>query len=275
MFHPLGWMGVGALLALAATSWNSDENAAPSAQEPTRSVEEILESYVEDFRFDPFANTPVHFGIRVKDAPRPDWNVIVYGREEGAEEAEIELYEGPPDEPTFIFVTDLETLGKLDRGQWNALTASGKAWSTDFAPLDTVNMPGFEPPPELLARLAPLTFHFWTRGFPEIIPFGRPELTRSLHGADGTLFYYQPGIRLGAAFMQKGQHVNEDPQMRTNPFPSAFIMISGEGQARIGGRQITLRGGQMVYVGPGVTHEFWNEKDEPAQAVLVMFGEGA
>lgn len=60
--------------------------AAFEVEQPTRtleSVEEMLQSFVADFRSDPFASRPITFGIRVQDAERPDWHVFVGGREAG------------------------------------------------------------------------------------------------------------------------------------------------------------------------------------------------
>ena len=53
----------------------------------TPSVEEMLQDFVDDFRTDPCAARPITFGIRVKDAERPDWYVPVEGWEGGEPEA--------------------------------------------------------------------------------------------------------------------------------------------------------------------------------------------
>jgi len=31
----------------------------------------------------------------------------------------------------------------------------------------------------------------------------------------------------------------------------------------------------MMFVPPGVTHEFWNPHETPAEMIILMFGEGA
>jgi len=33
--------------------------------------------------------------------------------------------------------------------------------------------------------------------------------------------------------------------------------------------------GQAMLIPAGVTHEFWNPNDQPAEIVLIMFGKGA
>jgi len=141
--------------------------------------------------------------------------------------------------------------------------------------MDLEVMEGYVPSEDFVARVVPLTFHFWTRGTPEIVPFGRKALTRTVHGGNALVFYYQPGFRSAWFQIEKGQHVNADPEDQTNPFPSMFVMTRGRTEARIGGRPVTLAAQQMLFVPAGVTHEFWNVLDEPAEGILLMFGDGA
>ena len=54
--------------------------------------------------------------------------------------------------------------------------------------------------------------------------------------------------------------------------PSERLDVAG---GRIGGVECELGEGKAVWIGPGVTHEFWTEGEEVAEGVLVMFGEGA
>ena len=135
-------------------------------------------------------------------------------------------------------------------------------------------MPGFEPDADFLARFLPFTFHFWTRGFPERVPFDG-GLSRVVHGVNVVTLYYQPGVRSGWLQIEKGQHCNRDPQDQTNPFPSMFIMLRGRAEAKIGGKQLAFPAGEMMLVPAGVTHEFWNPHDEPAEMIVFMFGQGA
>jgi mannose-6-phosphate isomerase-like protein (cupin superfamily) len=46
-------------------------------------------------------------------------------------------------------------------------------------------------------------------------------------------------------------------------------------ESRIGGKDISLKGKQTILVPAGVTHEFWNPNETPAEFIIVMFGEGA
>jgi uncharacterized RmlC-like cupin family protein len=119
------------------------------------------------------------------------------------------------------------------------------------------------------------TFHFWTRGLPEIVGFGPDTRSRLVHGAQAKVLYYEKGLRSGWYQIRKGQHVNADPGDQKNPFPTLVIMIKGTAKARIGGKPIELKPGTCLHIPRGVTHEFWNDRDEPAECIIVMFGIGA
>lgn len=54
-----------------------------------------------------------------------------------------------------------------------------------------------------------------------------------------------------------------------------FIMIRGKARAKIGGNGLTFPASETILVPAGVTHEFWNLYEEPAEMILLMFGEGA
>lgn len=243
-----------------------------SAQTPADAaeVEAILERYVEDYVSDVTVDRDVLFGVEVEGEW---WHVQARPGPEGSPHP-VSMGRGAPPDPTFYFTLDRETLGRLDRGELNPETAMVKAFSTDLSPMDVETMEGWQPDDGFLETLLRTSFHFWTRGTPEIIPFGE-QYTRFTHGADAVVFYYQPGFRSGWASVKPGQHANEDPRSQTNPFPSLFIVVGGRGMARIGGKEVELEKGQAVLVPAEVPHEFWNPFDVPFETVLLMFGEGA
>lgn len=260
-----------AMLALFSTS----NCFAQAAQQPEAgSAETILQSYVEDFRHDPSAMEPVTFAVRIRGEGGAEWHVIVEGKKAGVKEAEVSLRKGLPSKPTFLYTTDLPTLQKLDRGELNALTVMGRARDSDPVPMDIEFMPGFQPGPSFFAQAIPLTFHFWTRGFPEVIPFGR-KYSRVVHGGNITVLFYQKGLRSAWLQLEKGQHVNQDPKDQVNEFPSLLIGIRGRAIAKIGGQETKMETGAAIFIPAGVTHELWNPGDEPAEAILIMFGEGS
>jgi mannose-6-phosphate isomerase-like protein (cupin superfamily) len=239
-----------------------------------RTAQEILRSYVEDFRSDPAAAEPMTFGVRLNGESRGEWQVTVGSRKEATGSYPVELREGLPSAPSVLYTLDLATLRKIDRGEISALTAMGKARASDPAPMDIEFMDGFQPEGDFFARFIPFTFHFWTRGLPETVSFGK-EHSRKVHGANMVVLFYQKGLRSAWAQIEKGQHVNSDPKDQTNPFPTMIIGIRGRAAAKIGGKVVILQGGQMAFIPAGVSHEAWNPYEEPAEIVLLMFGEGA
>jgi hypothetical protein len=239
-----------------------------------RSAAEILSSYVEDFRSDPAAAEPVAFGIRVGGEGGGEWQVTVGGKKDTEGNYQVELGRGLPAVPSAFYTLDFATLRRIDSGEINALTAMGRARASDPAPMDIGFTAGFEPDAGFVARFLPLSFHFWTRGFPEVVNFG-PRYGREVHGANMVVFYYQKGLRSAWGRVEKGQHVNKDPKDRTNPFPTMIIGIRGRALAKVGGKEVALQAGQMAFIPAGVSHEAWNPYDEPAEIIILMFGDGA
>jgi mannose-6-phosphate isomerase-like protein (cupin superfamily) len=241
---------------------------------PIRSTEEILRSYVEDFQKDPAAAEPMTFGIRISGKNGGEWQVKVGGRKETTGSYQVELREGLPSNPSAVYTLDSLTLRNIDKGEINALTAMGRARASDTTPMDIEFLGGFQPDPSFFARFIPFTFHFWTRGFPETVGFDKQH-SREVHGANMVVLYYQKGLRSAWAQIDRGQHVNADPEDQKNPFPTMVIGIKGKAVAKIGGKEVILHAGQMSFIPPGVSHEAWNPYEEPAEIILIMFGEGA
>lgn len=175
---------------------------------------------------------------------------------------------------TVVFETDIEFLRRLDRGELNALTAMGQARASDPTPLVPRFPEGFRWTAEARGFVLPLVFHFWTRSWPEVIPFG-DGVTREVHGGNAAVFYYDRGLRTSWYQLEPGMHINREPRDQTNPFPSLFIMTRGRVQAKLGGIVVELREGEAVFVPVGMTHEFWAEDGQYGELVLLMFGEGA
>ena len=231
-----------------------------------RTARDVLQSYVDDYRSDPQAAQPITFGVLVKG--EGEWHVVVEGRNA------VTLRDGPPPIPTFRFVLDRPTLDRLDSGTLNALTAMGRARQSDAAPMDFDFTKAFRPDHAQIGRFLPVIFHFWTRGTPEIVPFG-VDRSRPMHGANAVLFYYEPGIRYGWFHIGRGQHVNADPDDQTNPFPTIIVVTKGRCDAKIAGKRVRLGAGEMLFIPANTTHELWNEEAEPAEGTLLMFGNAA
>jgi mannose-6-phosphate isomerase-like protein (cupin superfamily) len=273
----LGGLSVGRLDPGVANQNGSPPDpasAADSTAEP--GVEGMLQDFVDDYCMDPEAR-PITFGVEVRDAEPSRWRVDVSPREEGEADCIVTLYEGFENDPLPYFTTDRETLQRIHRGELGSMTAMGKSLSTDFAPLDLEVMDGYEADAATMDYIVRLGFHFWTRGFPERVKFGDPNMTRPLHGGHATLLYYQEGFRSGYCQIRPGEHINAEEVFQTNPFPSLFIATGGSTKARIGDTTCELQAGEAIYIGPGIRHEFWVDEDatEGAEGILLMFGEGA
>lgn len=234
-------------------------------------IQRILESYARDYEVDATFKEDVTFGVKVGEQ---FWQVVAVAATKDSK-ASVTVIKGKPEKPTFYFFTDYATLKKIDQGEMNALTASAKAFETDFAPFDADVMEGFQPDSGFMSSLLSVYFHFWTKGTPEVIPFGI-DYTRQTHGGQAAVFYYQPGFRSAYVALKRGQHANENEKSKKNPFPSMLVIIRGEGQAIINGVTRTIRSGECVVIPAGVSHEFLNpDHDEPLEAILLMFGKGA
>jgi mannose-6-phosphate isomerase-like protein (cupin superfamily) len=184
------------------------------------------------------------------------------------------LQKGAPQRFDFGYQTDVETLRRIDSGDLSALTAMAQARSSDPTPMRPRMPEGFKGTREALDPILKTSFHFWNRSWPETIRFGEGT-GRSVHGAVGTIFYYERGFRSAWFQVKPGMHVNADPRDQSNPFSSLLVPIRGEIQAKFNGEERTMKEGEAIFIPAGMTHEFWAKPDQYAEAVLIMFGEGA
>ena len=241
-----------------------------AAEATPGSVESILKSYIDDFRTDDAAREARTFGIEIKGDDGGTWTVRVSGEADSEGRFGVEMRRGLPQKPTFVYETNVETLVSIDRGHVNPITAQGKAFASDDAPLEVRFMDG-----ATRQDINAFSFHFWTRGFPEKVPFHR-DLSRVLHGVNTIGLYYQPGIRTIWASIEQGQRANNGPnQPIVVPFPAMVIVIKGCATGHLNGKPVKATEGEMVFIPPMTPYEWWNEAEVPAEALLVFFGEGA
>jgi uncharacterized RmlC-like cupin family protein len=234
----------------------------------TISIQKILEAFVQDFKTDTIVKERAFtFAVKIRD--KGDWHVIVDGQ------GGVELKKGMPSVPVVYYITDYKTLLNIYQGKMTALTAMGRARMSDPTPMNFGFMEGFKPSADFMGWGAKFTFHFWTRGTPEVVDFGKDTSSRFIHGAQAKILYYAQGLRSSWYGIKKGQHVNAKPEDQKNPFPTIVIMIKGVAKARIGGKLIDLKKDTCLHIPAGVSHEFWNDNEETAEFIIVMFGKGA
>ena len=231
----------------------------------------IINSYVEDYRKDRFASEPMLFGIEVPE--HGQWTVHVTGKKVD-DEWEVILTDGMPKEKTFIYKIEFRTLKAIHEGKLNALTAQGKAFSGDYTPMSVSMMEDYKPTDEEYNSINPFSFHFWTKGFPETIPFGQ-ELTRRAHGSNFVVFYYEKGLRTAWYRVLPEEKVRHDPREQAMPFPIMIVAIKGTTEGVVDGQRVSLSEGNTMFIPPNVNHKWWNETSEATEAILIMFGEGA
>ena len=61
-------------------------------------------------------------------------------------------------------------------------------------------------------------------------------------------------------------------------FEAGIYVLEGKVDNRFGDglkESVVTEKGDFLFIPPGVPHEFWNTNRKPAEAVLLMFGEGA
>ncbi len=238
-----------------------------------KEVQEIIASYVEDYRTDRYAKEKRVVGITVPEVSG-EWTVTVTGKQIGNKKWEVMLTDGLPNIPTYVYRAEVSALRAIYNGEMNALTAQAKAFSSDYAPLDVQEINGYRPTEEEDGALNAFSFHFWTKGFPEVIPF-RPNATRMAHGAGVTIFYYEKGLRTGWFNLLPGERVREDAREQAMPFPMMGVMIKGTAKGIVDGEPITVTEGNTVFIPANVHHKWWNESEENVELILIMFGEGA
>lgn len=236
-------------------------------------IEEIIRSFVDDYRSDRHATKARVVGIEVPEV-NGKWTVTITGKEIEAKKWEVFLTEGLPQEPTYVYRAEAGILKAINEGKVNAMTAQVKAFSSDYAPLDAYEMEGFTPTEEDNGEMNAFSFHFWTKGFPEVIPF-RPSSTRKAHGGNASIFYYEKGLRSGWLRMDPGDRVREDAREQAMPFPMMGIVIKGTSKGIVDGVPVTVSEGNTVFIPANVHHKWWNESEEACELILIMFGKGA
>ena len=181
---------------------------------------------------------------------------------------------GVPADYDFGFQLDMDTLRRLDQGELNALTAMGQARSSDPTPLTFKPSPEFSRLPDPATFLRRLSFHFWTREWPEIVPF-RDGATREVHGGNAAVFYYDKQFRSAWYQLKAGTHINRDTTQQANDYPQLIVVTRGRLRGRFDGQERHVGEGETVLIPPGMRSELWTEAGEYAEFVWLGFGPGA
>lgn len=236
-------------------------------------ITSIIKSFVEDYKSDRYAAKARIVGIEVPEV-NGKWTITITGKEIESKKWEVFMSEELPKKPTYVYRAEAGILKAIHEGKINAMTAQAKAFSSDYAPLDAYEMEGFKPTEDDNGMMNAFSFHFWTKGFPEVIPF-RPSSTRKAHGGNASIFYYQKGLRSGWLSMAPGDKVRDDAREQAAPFPMMAVVIKGTSKGIVDGVPVTVSEGNTVFIPANVNHKWWNESDETCEVILIMFGKGA
>ncbi len=185
---------------------------------------------------------------------------------------ELQLREGTHSEAEIIFTMSFETLGAIIDGEMTGLTAIGRENLSDKTPLDFKLGSNTEISPELMAQFLRFVQRFFNPTVPEKITLGQSH-ARLVHGAWAIPLFYHAGFRSAWYQIEKGQRLNEPGD--TNPFPQAFVFLSGRGLVKIGESIEEVEPGQAYFIPPGTEHLVWNEGEEPITMIFLAWGKNA
>jgi mannose-6-phosphate isomerase-like protein (cupin superfamily) len=245
--------------------------AQAQAPAPAAYVEAELRRLAEDYARDPQL-IDVTFGVEV------DGNAWTVDATPGANGAppQVTVTRGAPTVASWVDVMDGAVFRRIIDGRISILTASARANSAERVLVNPRLVNGFSFRQQAASNAyRSVLAHFWATGVPEVIPWGF-EGSVVAHGAQTSILHYAQGFRSGWWGIRPGQHVNADPSDQANPFPTLFIVMrGGTAMARLGGREMPLRDRTAIVIPAGMSHEFWNPGDEPAEGFLIMYGTGA
>ncbi|MEM6378953.1 MAG: cupin domain-containing protein, partial [Bacteroidota bacterium] len=89
------------------------------------------------------------------------------------------------------------------------------------------------------------------------------------------VFYYEKALRTAWYRVLPQERVREDPREQAMPFPMMIVAIKGTTKGIVGDKELELAEGNTIFIPPFTHHKWWNETNEPTEAILIMFGEGA
>jgi mannose-6-phosphate isomerase-like protein (cupin superfamily) len=227
-------------------------------------TEAVLTAFAEDY-VDTRADT-VALVVQFEFSPEGAWYVV------SAPGERAELHRGSHPDAAVTIKMSTGTLQEIYKGRMTAFTAGAKGSGADTAPLEMdINEPAgrlSNPKNVILGFLQ----HFFILGSPERIIL-REESSRVVHGAHVIPLYYAEGFRSAWYKVKPGQHLNEPGD--TNPYPQAFIIISGRGRAKIGESEVEVEAGASYYIPPDSDHVLWTEGDQELVLIWLAWGEGA
>ena len=183
----------------------------------------------------------------------------------------VKLHSDSHTAPAATIKLSEETLTRIHEGNLTAFTAGAKASGDDEAPLEFEIHETAASLLDAKGTLLGFLQHFFTLSKPEKILLGE-DYSRLLHGAHAIPLYYASGFRSAWYKINDGEHLNEPGD--TNPFPQAFVIISGHGRAKIGDSEVEIRAGESYYIPPGSDHVLTPAPGQWLEVIWLAWGDG-
>ena len=175
-------------------------------------------------------------------------------------------------EPEAILIFSEETLRSIYAGKLTGLTAMGRENMSDQTPLDFKLGKNVSMTPELMDKFYAFVQRFFNPTHPEKVQLNKKS-ARLVHGGWAIPMFYHTGFRSAWYQLDKGQKLNEPGDV--NPFQQAFVIISGQGYAKIGKNLLDVGSGEAYYIPPNADHVLWNDDPEPLCLIYLAWGEKA
>ncbi len=260
---------------------NQVESQASFSEADIARAEVILRDYADDYVHDPMA-LDARFGIKLG---HQWWTVSVERKETPSRRGrltdhefgphDVVLSRGAPAEPTWYFeIASLDVLEKIAGGEVNAGTAAMQSFGSDRVGVETRDMEGFKSTSGDEADRYIALAHFFTKGRPEVIRFGRNNALQT-HGVQATAIHMVKPARVLHFSINRDEAANADEQLEASQTPNLFIVTHGRGTLESDDGIIPVEPGVAVYVPQFTKHVIRNDGGEPLEGILILYGDNS
>jgi mannose-6-phosphate isomerase-like protein (cupin superfamily) len=226
---------------------------------------EILGAMTEAFEKKGCPGAPIAVAFDVDDGADV-WSLTASSK------GDVLLESGEAPNAEFTIVTTTELLRRLFDGEISPMTAAGRENLRQKAPLDFHLPEGAAFSQSLYHRIV-----LFVQRFLNPIPAERVRISKAasrvVHGGHAVALFADVEFRSAWYLLEPGEQLNEEGD--TNPFPQAFVILSGSGTARIGDAEHELEPNAAYYVAPNCEHVVKPSSNDPLTLLWMAWGEGA
>lgn len=182
------------------------------------------------------------------------------------------LNQGKNPNAKMVITANYDTYTKIYNGDLNGMTAIGRASISQSAPLDMWLENGMT-----FRKMNWNKVYFTISNFFNSHPHNKVLLgrdhSRNVHGGNVVALYYSVGFRSAYYNLEIGQTLNESGEK--DPFNQSFVIISGEGFAKIGSDTLKLAANEAYYIKPNIEHKVWTDSEQGLSLVWNAWGNEA